>query len=174
MQTVSTSDAYERGNHNIYCQTVNRVDKFGGLRPFWRHRLIWWAYLQFLHNWWSFSRWNWQFSKCGITFARRGLWRRFFFFILGVESILELLEVSAEPSGHSICEFYSAFDSGAIRAKGKECCIGLPSSNGGDFVVILYWFGSSESVLAVYFLFRGVYTDVISFAPFNQKSTEPN
>ena len=97
-----------------------------------------------------------------------------FFLILGVESILELLEVSAEPSGHCICEFYSAFDREAIRAKGKDCCIGLPSSNGGEFVVYFYCFGPSESVLAVYFLIRGVYTDVISFAPFNQKRTKPN
>ena len=97
-----------------------------------------------------------------------------FFLILGVESILELLEGSAEPSGRSICEFYSAFDSDSIRAKGKDCCIGLPSSNGGEFVVYFYFFGPYESVLAVYFLIIGVYTDVISFAPFNQKSTEPN
>ena len=97
-----------------------------------------------------------------------------FFLILGVEIILEQLEVSTEPSGHSICEFYSAFDSDSIRAKGKDCCIGLPSSNGGEFVVYFYCFGPSESVLAVYFLIRGFFTDLISFAPFNQKRTKPN
>ena len=32
-----------------------------------------------------------------------------FLFILGIEIILELLEVFVEPPGHSIYEFYSVF-----------------------------------------------------------------
>ena len=41
---------------------------------------------------------------------------RIFFLILGVEIILELLEVFAEPSGHSNSEFTSVFGRGATRA----------------------------------------------------------